>query len=41
MFLNEINKIVQVVETNMDGTSGALYAIFLNNNDCRWFNNFS
>ncbi|KAK0128478.1 hypothetical protein ONS95_000450 [Cadophora gregata] len=26
----DLSKIVQVVETNMDGTSGALYAIFLN-----------
>ena len=25
-----LEKIVQIVETNMDGTSGALYAIFLN-----------
>lgn len=26
----DLSKIVQVVETTMDGTSGALYAIFLN-----------
>ena len=26
----DLDKVVQVVETSMDGTSGALYAIFLN-----------
>ncbi|KAI1907362.1 dihydroxyacetone kinase Dak1 [Ophidiomyces ophidiicola] len=28
--LRTLNKVISVVETNMDGTSGAIYAIFLN-----------